>query len=97
MARWLSRFVTRTPAGIGIGSPVTMELALREVGIARILLAAAAACTRPLGIRELFYRIAGRKVAAIDGPTPYTLPPTISMPVSPLSVRTPCASRFQSD
>lgn len=76
LAHWLSRFVTRTPAGIGIGSPVTMELALREAGVARILLAATvAACTRPLGIRGLFYRIAGRKVAAIDGPTPYTLPP----------------------
>ncbi|MCS7209094.1 MAG: coenzyme F420-0:L-glutamate ligase [Fimbriimonadales bacterium] len=76
LAHWLSRFVTRTPAGIGIGSPVTMELALREAGIARILIAAAvAACTRPLGIRGLFYRIAGRRVAAIDGPTPYTLPP----------------------
>ncbi|MFN7016755.1 MAG: hypothetical protein ACK4P5_06280 [Fimbriimonadales bacterium] len=76
LARGLSWFVTRTPAGIGIGSPVTMELALREAGVLRILLAAAvAACTRPLGIRGLFYRIAGRKVAAIDGPTPYTLPP----------------------
>lgn len=76
LAHWLSRFVTRTPSGIGIGSPVTMELALREAGVARILLAATvAACTRPLGIRGLFYRIAGRKVAAIDGPTPYTLPP----------------------
>lgn len=76
LARWLSRFVTRTPAGIGIGCPETMELALREAGVPRILLAAAlAAITRPLGIRGLFYRVAGRKVAAIDGPTPYTLPP----------------------
>ncbi|MFN3689351.1 MAG: coenzyme F420-0:L-glutamate ligase [Fimbriimonadales bacterium] len=76
LARWLSRFVRRTPAGIGIGSPETMELALREAGVVRVLLAAAvAACTRPLGIHGLFYRIAGRKVAAIDGPTPYTLPP----------------------
>jgi len=76
LARWLSRFVTKTPAGIGIGSPVTMELALREAGVWRILLAAVlAALTRPFGIRGLFYRVAGRKVAAIDGPTPYTLPP----------------------
>jgi F420-0:gamma-glutamyl ligase len=76
LARWLSRFVTKTPHGIGIGSPVTMELALREAGVWRILLAAAvAAVTKPLGIRGMFYRIAGRNVAAIDGPTPYTLPP----------------------
>lgn len=76
LAKWLSRYVTRTPHGIGIGSPVTMELALREAGVWRILLAAAvAALTKPLGIRGIFYRIAGRSVAAIDGPTPYTLPP----------------------
>jgi F420-0:gamma-glutamyl ligase-like protein len=76
LARWLSRYVTKTPHGIGIGSPVTMELALREAGVWRILLAAAvAAITKPLGIRGAFYRIAGRRVAAIDGPTPYTLPP----------------------
>ncbi len=76
LARWLSRFVTKTPHGIGIGSPVTMELALREAGVWRILLAAAvAAITKPLGIRGVFYRISGRSVAAIDGPTPYTLPP----------------------
>ncbi len=76
LARWLSRFVTKTPHGIGIGSPVTMELALREAGVWRILLAAAvSAITKPLGIRGVFYRIAGRSVAAIDGPTPYTLPP----------------------
>lgn len=76
LAQWLSRYVTKTPHGIGIGSPVTMELALREAGVWRILLAAAvAAITKPLGIRGIFYRIAGRSVAAIDGPTPYTLPP----------------------
>lgn len=76
LARWLSRYVTKTPHGIGIGSPVTMELALREAGVWRILLAAAvAAVTKPLGIRGVFYRIAGRGVASIDGPTPYTLPP----------------------
>lgn len=76
LARWLSRYVTKTPHGIGIGSPVTMELALREAGVWRILLAAAvAALTKPLGIRGVFYHIAGRSVAAIDGPTPYTLPP----------------------
>lgn len=75
-ARLLSRFVTKSPHGIGLGSPWTMELAIREAGLPRILLAASvAALTRPLGIRGLFYRIAGKNVSAIDGPTPYTLPP----------------------
>jgi len=43
LARYLERFVTRPGYGIGLGSAETMELAIREVGAPRILLAAAAA------------------------------------------------------
>ena len=76
LARMLSRFVSRVPIGIGLGRPQTMQLALEEAGAPRILLAAAcAAVTRPLGIRGVFYRVAGSGVSAIDGPTAYTLPP----------------------
>lgn len=76
MARFLVRFVHKSPYGIGLGSPWTMELAIREVGRARILAgAAAAAVTKPLGIKGVFYRIAGRRAAAIDGPCENTLPP----------------------
>ena len=76
LARLLSRFVSRVPIGIGLGRPQTMQLALEEAGASRILLAAAcAAVTRPLGIRGVFYRVAGSRVSAIDGPTAYTLPP----------------------
>jgi len=75
-AKLLSRFVTKSPHGIGLGSPWTMELAIREAGLPRILLAAfVSAITKPFGIRGMFYRVAGKNVAAIDGPTPYTLPP----------------------
>lgn len=78
--RWLAtqlvRFVTKNPAGIGLARPETMELALREAGTLRILLAAAvAAVTKPFGISGLFYRLAGHSVNAIDGPCSYTLPP----------------------
>ncbi|MDX2375333.1 coenzyme F420-0:L-glutamate ligase [Microbacterium sp. LRZ72] len=76
LARRLSRYVTRTPHGIGLGMPETMEMALRECGTPRILVAAAAAAiTKPLGRRGDFYRIAGDKARAIDGPTPGTIPP----------------------
>ena len=76
LARLLTRFVRKTPLGIGLGVPETMELALRHAGTARILLGAvAAAATRPLGMRGTFYRIAGPTVAAIDGPTGATIPP----------------------
>ena len=33
LASWLSKFVQKTPHGIGIGSPWTMEFALREAGV----------------------------------------------------------------
>ncbi len=53
-----------------------MELAIREVGAPRILLAAAAsAVTKPFGIHGIFYRVAGPQAKAIDGPTGYTIPP----------------------
>jgi len=53
-----------------------MEMALREVGTARILIAAAvAAVTKTFGRKGDFYRIAGQGARAIDGPTDGTLPP----------------------
>ncbi|MDI3316564.1 MAG: asparagine synthase (glutamine-hydrolyzing) [Bacillota bacterium] len=76
LAVQLSRFVRRTASGIGLGIPATMELALRTAGAPRILLAAAAgAVGRLLGVRGLFYRVAGHRVSAIDGPTAGTIPP----------------------
>ncbi len=76
LAKFLVRFVHRSPYGIGLASPWTMELAIREAGVVRILIAAfAAAVTKPLGIRGVFYRVCGKGIAAIDGPCSYTLPP----------------------
>ena len=55
LANFLSRFVTKSPHGIGIGSPWTMELAIREAGVFRIFLGIlAAAVTKPLGIKGVF-------------------------------------------
>jgi hypothetical protein len=68
LARFLERHVTRPGYGIGLGSAETMELAIREVGAPRILLAAAAsAVTRPFGVHGVFYRVAGPQARAIDG------------------------------
>jgi len=76
LAAFMSRFVTKTPHGIGIGSPWTMEFALREAGAPRIFAAAfVGAVTKPFGIKGAFYRVAGPKVKAIDGPTEGTIPP----------------------
>ena len=76
LARFLTKFVTKTPAGIGLGMPETMEMALQEVGTPRILLAAAVGALGKLVCkRGWFYMVAGRKAASIDGPCSYTIPP----------------------
>lgn len=76
LARWLSGRVMKTPVGIGLGSPETMQLAIEEVGVPRIL---AASCVGALGklvgIRGLFYIVAGHKARSIDGAVPYAIPP----------------------
>lgn len=75
-AKLLTKFVFKSPYGIGLKSPVTMELAIREVGALRIFAAAfVSAITKPFGVRGMFYKIAGGGINAIDGPCSYTLPP----------------------
>lgn len=76
LARFLVKFVYKSPYGIGLGSPYTMQLAIEDVGIPRILLGCfCAAVTKPFGIRGVFYKVCGQKAYAIDGPCDYTIPP----------------------
>lgn len=76
LAKLLVKFVYKPSYGIGIGSPWTMELAIREAGWLRLFLACLmSAITKPFGWRGWFYRIVGKTVAAIDGPTNYTISP----------------------
>jgi asparagine synthase (glutamine-hydrolysing) len=84
-ARLLSGFVVRTPWGIGLGHPATMQLAISEVGLPRILLASAAsAAGKFVGKRGVFYRVAGPAVRAIDGPTQYSAyPANVSAKLAP--------------
>ena len=76
LANFLCKFVYKSPYGIGLGSPWTMELAIRDIGVPKILFAAlCSAVTKPFGVRGVFYKIVGDKGRAIDGPCDYTLPP----------------------
>ncbi|MBQ3379639.1 MAG: coenzyme F420-0:L-glutamate ligase [Clostridia bacterium] len=76
LARFLTKFVYKSPFGIGLGMPETMEMALRECGVPRILFAAGVSAIGKLfRQRGWFYKIAGYKAESIDGPTPNTLPP----------------------
>lgn len=76
LARFLCKFVLKTPYGIGLGIPETMEMALRECGTLRILFAAfCSAIGKLFRKRGIFYNIAGDKARSIDGPCDFTLPP----------------------
>ncbi len=76
LAVFLSKHVTKTPVGIGLGMPETMEMALRECGTLRILFAAFVSVIGKLfGKSGWFYIVAGDKARSIDGPCHYTLPP----------------------
>ncbi|MEG1778534.1 MAG: coenzyme F420-0:L-glutamate ligase [Oscillospiraceae bacterium] len=76
LAKLLCKFVLKTPYGIGLGIPETMEMALRECGTLKILFAAGISAVGKLfGVRGWFYKIAGYKARAIDGPCDFTLPP----------------------
>ncbi len=76
LARFLVKFVTKSPYGIGLGSPYTMELALRDIGWPLILWGCiCAAFTKPFGIKGVFYNVVGPRARAIDGPGEYVIPP----------------------
>lgn len=76
LAKFLVKFVHKSPYGIGLGSPYTMELAIREVGRFKIIIVALiSGMAKCFGVRGLFYKITGSAIAAIDGPCWYTLPP----------------------
>ena len=76
LAVTLSKYVTKTPAGIGRCIPETMEMALQECGTLRILFAAfCSVIGKLLRQKGWFYLGAGPKARGIDGPTEGTIPP----------------------
>lgn len=76
LAKLLCKFVYKSPYGIGLSIPQTMEMALRECGRLRVLGAAfCSACGKLVGKRGIFYDILGAKARSIDGPCDCTIPP----------------------
>ena len=97
LAHFLTKFVYKSPHGIGLGIPETMEMALRECGTLRILFAAGCSAIGKLFRRRgWFYKIAGYKARSIDGPTANTIPPyntcVVLGPEKPDAVATEVAS-----
>ncbi len=81
LARFLAHHVhnhygTDKFRGFGHGTPMAMELLIREAGVPRALVAAAiAAITRPLGIKGAFYFIVGKRAKSVDCPMSFILFP----------------------
>lgn len=86
-ANLLSKFVSRNPFGIGLGSPWTMQIAIQEVGLVKILYATIVSVLgKMFGVKGLFYTIAGDTVRSIDGPTEYSLyPSNVSAKLGPIN------------
>jgi len=75
LARLLSHYVAKVPYGIGLGAPTSMQCAIEETGILRILLAAfIGAVGKVIGRKGDFYRVAGMQAALVDAATTSPVP-----------------------
>ena len=64
----LSKFASRTSAGVGVGEALKMQYAINKVGLPKILYASvASAVTKLFGKKGVFYEIVGQEVAGLDG------------------------------
>lgn len=67
-AKFLSRFVTKTPYGFSVGNPLKMQVAINVSGLPRVIFAGIIGFVgRIFGIRGLFYRLVGHQVSELDG------------------------------
>lgn len=102
LAKLLCKFVYKSPYGIGLSIPQTMEMALRECGKMRVLWAAfRSALGKMVGKRGIFYDILGPKARSIDGPCDCTIPPynnyVVLGPVDPDNVAKKIKERIGHD
>ncbi len=67
-AKFLSKFVTKTPYGFSVGNPLKMQVAINMAGLPRIFLAGFLSILGKLiGKRGVFYKVAGHQVNELDG------------------------------
>lgn len=67
-AKFLSKFVKKTPSGFSVGNPLKMQVAINLAGLPRVLLASFLGfLTKIIGISGVFYRVVGHQVSQIDG------------------------------
>ena len=67
-AKFLSKFALKTPYGFSVGNPYKMQVAINLAGLPRILFASFLSGTgKLLGVRGIFYKVAGHQISQIDG------------------------------
>lgn len=67
-AKFLSKFVKKTPYGFSVGNPLKMQVAIDLAGLPRIILASfLGGVSKLIGISGVFYRVAGNQISQIDG------------------------------
>jgi len=83
-AKFLSKFVVKTPAGFSVGNPYKMQVAINTAGLPKILLASfLGGLAKFAGVRGIFYKIAGHNISRIDGFYGETFPQYINMGILP--------------
>lgn len=67
-ANFLSKFAKKTPYGFSVGNPLKMQVAINLAGLPRIFFASfLGGLGKILGIKGIFYRVAGHQINQIDG------------------------------
>jgi len=67
-AKFLSKFASKTSAGVGVGETIKMQYAINKVGVIKVIFASiASAITKLIGIKGVFYKIVGQEVSGLDG------------------------------
>lgn len=67
-AKFLSKFASKTTAGVGVGEAIKMQYAINKVGVIKVIFASIASVfTKLIGIKGVFYKIVGQEVSGLDG------------------------------
>jgi len=67
-AKFLSRFVMKSPYGYSVRNPYKMQVAINEAGLLRVIFASlVGGSLKIFGIKGAFYILAGHGVSQIDG------------------------------
>jgi len=67
-AKFLSKFVKKTPYGFSVGNPLKMQVAISKAGLPRIFLAGFLSILgKMIGKRGVFYKVVGNQVNELDG------------------------------